>query len=129
MNKIIVYSSDTCPYCKRAKEELTKNGIVFEEVLINDKTEEWQAVVDLTNMATVPTIRLGGEYFVPGRDFGDVDYLIKRIQNYAPSNYTIEEVIFEKLKTFNYNMSVAFTRTNQILTQIENKLKIEDNEH
>ena len=80
-------------------------------------------------MATVPTICLNGEYFVPGRDFGNADLLIKLIQNYTPSLYTTEEVTLQKLKTLNYNMSMAFNRTNQLLVQIEDKLKIENNEH
>ena len=32
----------------------------------------------------------------------------------------------EKIKTLNYNMSMAFNRTDQLLKQIENKLNIED---
>ena len=74
-------------------------------------------------MPTVPTICLNGEYFVPGRDFGNADLLIKLVQNYTPSLYTVEEVMLEKIKTLNYNMSMAFNRTNQILTQIETKIK------
>ena len=60
---------------------------------------------------------------MPGRDFGNANLLIKLIQNYTPSLYTVEEVMLEKIKTLNYNMSMAFNRTNQILTQIETKIK------
>ena len=123
MNKIIIYTNETCPYCKQIKEELTKNNIEFENILTTDDLEEWQAIVSFTGMPTVPTICLNGEYFVPGRDFGNADLLIKLIQNYTPSLYTVEEVMLEKIKTLNYNMSMAFNRTNQILTQIETKIK------
>ena len=123
MNKIIIYTNKTCPYCKQIKEELTKNNIEFENIITNDDLEEWQAIVNFTGMPTVPTIRVNGEYFVPGRDFGNADLLIKLIQNYTPSLYTVEEVMLEKIKTLNYNMSMAFNRTNQILTQIETKIK------
>ena len=123
MNKIIIYTNETCPYCKQIKEELTKNNIEFENILTTDDLEEWQAIVNFTGMPTVPTICLNGEYFVPGRDFGNADLLIKLIQNYTPSLYTVEEVMLEKIKTLNYNMSMAFNRTNQILTQIETKIK------
>jgi len=129
MNKITIYTNETCPYCKQIKEELTKNNIEFENIITSDNIEDWQAIVDFTGMATVPTICLNGEYFVPGRDFGNADLLIKLIQNYTPSLYTTEEVTLQKLKTLNYNMSMAFNRTNQLLVQIEDKLKIEDNEH
>ena len=123
MNKIIIYTNETCPYCKQIKEELTKNNIEFENILTTDDTEEWQAIVNFTGMPTVPTICLNGEYLVPGRDFGNADLLIKLIQNHTPSLYTVEEVMLEKIKTLNYNMSMAFNRTNQILTKIEEKLK------
>ena len=123
MNKIIIYTNETCPYCKQIKEELTKNNIEFENILTTDDIEEWQSIVNFTGMPTVPTICLNGEYFVPGRDFGNADLLIKLVQNYTPSLYTVEEVMLEKIKTLNYNMSMAFNRTNQILTQIETKIK------
>ena len=123
MKKITIYTNETCPYCEQIKEELTKNNIEFENILTTDDTEEWQAIVNFTGMPTVPTICLNGEYFVPGRDFGNADLLIKLVQNYTPSLYTVEEVMLEKVKTLNYNMSMAFNRTNQILTQIETKIK------
>ena len=123
MNKVTIYSNETCPYCKQVKEELTKNNIEFENILTTDDPEEWQAIVDFTGMPTVPTICFNGEYFMPGRDFNNADLLIKLIQNYTPSLYTVEEVMLEKIKTLNYNMSMAFNRTNQILTQIETKIK------
>ena len=123
MKKITVYTNETCSYCKQIKEELTKNNIEFENILTTDNLEEWESIVNFTGMPTVPTICINGEYFVPGRDFGNADLLIKLIQNYASSLYTVEEVMLEKIKTLNYNMSMAFNRTNQILTKIEEKLK------
>ena len=129
MNKVTIYTNETCPYCKQIKEVLTKNNIEFENILTKADSEEWQSIVDFTGMATVPTIYFNGEYLVPGRDFGNADLLLKRIQNYNPSHYTTEEITLEKIKTFNYNMSVALGRTNQLLMNIEAKLKIENNEH
>lgn len=126
MNKITVYTNETCPYCKLVKEALTKNNIEFEDILTSSAVEEWQSIVSFTGIPTVPTVCVNGEYFVPGRDFGSAELLVKLIQNYAPSLYTTSEVVLEKLKTLNYNMSMAFNRTNQLLTQIEAKLNIKD---
>ena len=123
MSKITIYTNETCPYCKQIKEELTKNNIEFENILTTDDLEEWQSIVNFTGMPTVPTICMNGEYFVPGRDFGNADLLIKLINNYTPSLYTAAEDALERIKTLNYNMSMAFNRTNQILTKIEEKLK------
>tara|TARA_B110000902_G_C13911390_1_gene438430 strand:+ start:105 stop:500 length:396 start_codon:yes stop_codon:yes gene_type:complete len=126
MNKITVYTNKTCPYCKLVKEALTKNNIEFEDIPTSSAVEEWQSIVSFTGIPTVPTICVNGEYFVPGRDFGSAELLVKLIQSYAPSLYTTSEVVLEKLKTLNYNMSMAFNRTNQLLTQIETKLNIKD---
>ena len=126
MNKIIIYTNETCPYCKQIKEELTKNNIEFKNVLTSDEKDNWQAVVNLTGMPTVPTLNFNGDYLVPGRDFGSVANLVKLIQNYKESNFTIQEITLEKLKTLNYNISTAFNRTNQILTQIETKINTDE---
>ena len=126
MNKIIIYTNETCPYCKQIKEELTKNNIEFKNVLTSDEKDNWQAIVNLTGMPTVPTLNFNGNYLVPGRDFGNTDSLIKLIQDYKESNFTIQEITLEKLKTLNYNMSMAFNRTNQILTKIETKINTDE---
>ena len=126
MNKIIIYTNETCPYCKQIKEELTKNNIEFENVLTSDEKDNWQAIVNLTGMPTVPTLNFNGDYLVPGRDFGNATNLVKLIQSYKESNFTIQEVALEKLKTLNYSMSMAFNRTNQILTQIETKINTDE---
>jgi glutaredoxin 3 len=123
MNKITIYTNETCPYCKQIKEELTKNNIEFKNVLTSDEKDNWQAIVNLTGMPTVPTLNFNGDYLVPGRDFGNAANLINLIQNYKESNFTIQEITLEKLKTLHYNISTAFNRTNQILTQIETKIK------
>ena len=120
---ITMYANESCPYCKQIKEELIENNIEFNSVLTSDKKDEWQAVVNLTGMASVPTLNLNGDYLVPGRDFGSADNLIKLIQNYKPSKFSIQEITLEKLKTLHYSISIAFNRTNKILTQVENKIK------
>ena len=75
-NKIEVYTNDTCHYCKQIKEELTKKNIEFENKLTSEFTVEWQDIVNLTGIPTVPTIKYNDEYFVPNRDFQTADQLI-----------------------------------------------------
>ena len=129
MDKIIIYSNETCPYCKQVKEELTKNDIVFENRLTNENESEWYDVTFLTGMPTVPTILYEGEYLTPGRDFRSSQHLVDVIKKYKKSSFSTEKRTLEQLKTLTYNIQSAFGRTNQILMQIENKLKTEDNEH
>jgi len=129
MNKIIIYSNETCPYCKQIKEFLTTNNIEFENRFTSEYKSEWQEIVNLVGMSTVPTILFEEEYLVPSRDFGNPEGLLHMLNNYVPSSFAKEKVILERIKTLNFNMSMAFNKTSQILTEIESKLKPENNEH
>jgi len=126
MNKIRIYTNEACPYCEQVKAELTRSNIEFDELLTENTKNNWQAIVNLTGMPTVPTLNFNGNYLVPGRDFGNAANLIKLIQNYKESNFTIQEITLEKLKTLHYNISTAFNRTNQLLTKIETKINTDE---
>ena len=92
-----------------------------------DTTEhevEWQTVVNLTGIPTVPTIEYNDEYFVPGRDFGNSQQLVSMLRSHADSPYEQSKRTFERVKTLNYNMGQAFQRMDQLLKQIETKLNI-----
>ena len=129
MEKIEIYTNKNCPYCKRIKEELLKNKINFNNIDTIENKNEWQDIVSLTSMPTVPTIKINKEYLVAGRDFGSPENLVNIIKNYKDNNYDHSRLILEKIKTLNYYMSQAFQRTDQLLRQIENKLNIKEDEH
>lgn len=60
MAKVIVYTTDYCPYCRQAKALLTRRGVAFEEVHMDRENEaEWQAMIEKSGMRTVPQIWLG----------------------------------------------------------------------
>jgi len=126
MKKIKIYANETCPYCKKIKEKLTDNNIKFDVVMTGDNSDEWQSIVDLTGMGMVPTIFFNNEYLVPGRDFSSEESLMKLIENQKPSKFTKEERLFEKLKTLTFNIHGAFTRTQQLLTDIQNNTEIKN---
>jgi len=129
MKKIIIYTNETCPYCKQVKEELTKNNIEFENRNTKEYIKEWNNIVSLTGMPTVPTLFFDNEYHTPGRDFGGIPNLLEKIKSYIPCDFSIEIQTLEKTKTLMYNMAAAFGRTNQLLIKIEEKLKIQEDEH
>ena len=129
MNKIIIYTNEQCAYCKSIKEDFNKNDIEFEEKSSTVWKDEWQEIVNLTGMPTVPTIKYNNEYFVPGRDFGNGEQLISMLKAYTDSPYKQSKRVFERIKTLNYNIHQAFVRMDQLLKQIENKLNIKENEH
>ena len=118
---------NTCGYCKTIKEELEKNNIEFENRLTNEWKDEWNDIVNLTNLPTTPTICYKDSYFIPSRDFGSPQQLIEMLKNLKQSKWRPEsKQIIEKIKTLNYNMSGAFNRMEQLLMKIETKLNTKD---
>ena len=119
MSKIIIYTNEQCSYCKQIKEELNKNGFGYKENLTKDQTEKWQEIVNLTGMAIVPTVEYNDEFFIPGRDFQNAQQLINILETFKNSSYTESKRILERMKTFNYNINIAFGKLDQLLKQIE----------
>ena len=129
MEKIIVYAQNTCGYCNKVKEELTKNNIEFEIKLIDEFQDEWDKVVSLTNLPTTPTIYYKNNYFIPQRDFNSPQNLIELLKNFKEYEFDLSYQNNEMLKTLNYNISIAFGRLDQLLRKIEINTKKEKDEH
>ena len=123
---IVIYTNEVCPYCKSVKEELKKQNIEFKNKLTKDYSHEWQDVVSLTEIPTVPTILCENEYLVSGRDFNNPKHLADIVKNYKKTKFDINRRTFEKLKTLNYNISVAFRTLDQTLKQIETKINTDE---
>ena len=126
MDKVIIYTNEQCPYCKQIKEELTKNEIEFENKFTKDFEDEWKDITNLTGMPTVPTIHYKNSYLVPARDFPNAPGLINLLQNFKELDFDDARQALERIKTLNYNMLMAFNRTDQLLRQIETKINKED---
>ena len=123
---ITIYTNSNCGYCKQLKDELNKNNIEFKEKLTQDFTVEWQDVVNLTGLPTTPTIKYKEEYFVPGRDYQNPQQLMNILETFPDSSHDYNKRTFERIKTLNYNMSVAFGRLDQLLRQIETKINTDE---
>ena len=78
---ITIYTNETCPYCKKIKDKFKKEKIEFNERLIKDWPAKWQEIIDLTNMATTPTISYNDEYFIPGRDYMFPEQLVNLLNS------------------------------------------------
>ena len=123
---ITIYTNSTCGYCRQLKDELNKNDIEFKEKLTSEFTVEWQDVVNLTGLPTTPTIKYKEEYFVPGRDYQNPQQLMNILETFPDSSHDYNRRAFERIKTLNYNMSVAFGRLDQLLRQIETKINTDE---
>ena len=56
MATVKIYTKTTCPACQLAKEILTKKQVQFEEIILDDKPEEFSELQARTSMRTVPQI-------------------------------------------------------------------------
>ena len=129
MDKIEIYTSNTCGYCKQIKDELSKKNIEFEEKLTPDFTDEYQEIVNLTGIPTVPTIKYNDEYFIPGRDFQNAQQVINLLETFKVSKYDDSRRVLERIKTLNFHINTAFSRLDQLLRKIETKINTEEDEH
>ncbi len=53
---IIIYSTETCGYCKRAKAWLNEKGLLFEEVMLDNQEAIAKFRDDCPGATTVPQI-------------------------------------------------------------------------
>jgi len=70
--KVTVYTKRSCPYCVRAKALLSKKGVSYEEISVeeNDELRTW--LVERSGQMTVPQVFVGDR---PLGGFSDVDAL------------------------------------------------------
>jgi len=67
MPQIVVYSSDWCPYCTRAKALLAKKGVAFEEIRVDGQPQLRAEMTKKAGRTSVPQIWIG-DYHVGGCD-------------------------------------------------------------
>jgi glutaredoxin 3 len=56
MPNVVMYTTEVCPYCVRAKALLNAKGIAFEERHVELSPQGRQFLIDLTGRRTVPQI-------------------------------------------------------------------------
>lgn len=61
MAKIMLYTTDFCPYCVRAKTLLEKRELEFEEINLARDPDGRAKLVELTGMMTFPQILIDGQ--------------------------------------------------------------------
>ncbi|MBY8960377.1 MULTISPECIES: glutaredoxin 3 [Pseudomonas] len=62
MSEVIVYSSDYCPYCVRAKQLLVNKGVAFEEIKVDGKPQIRAAMSQKAGRTSVPQIWIGEKH-------------------------------------------------------------------
>ena len=63
MAPVKMYSTASCPYCVRAKALLRQRGVeAIDEIRVDERPGEREAMVRLTQRRTVPQIFIGDTY-------------------------------------------------------------------
>lgn len=63
-NKVIVYSTPTCPYCMYAKDYFKKNNVPFEDVDVSRDRVRAEEMITKSGQMGVPVIDINGEILV-----------------------------------------------------------------
>jgi len=61
---VIVYSTNNCPWCVKAKEYLTSVGVKYESVDVSTDKEAAAEMVQKTRQRGVPVTKIGDRYIV-----------------------------------------------------------------
>lgn len=69
---IKVYSTDSCPWCVKAKQYLKSKGIDYIEVNVGEDMEGREEMIKLSNQTGVPVININGVIIV-GFDKSAID--------------------------------------------------------
>lgn len=67
MNSVVIYCSQWCPYCTRAKQLLDSKGVAYEEISVDGKPDVRAAMAQKAGRTSVPQIWIG-EHHVGGCD-------------------------------------------------------------
>lgn len=76
MAKVTVYSTQSCPWCHKAKEWLKQNKVRFEDVDVSKDQKKAEEMVRKSGQMGVPVIDIDGR-IVAGFDEGKLKKLLK----------------------------------------------------
>ncbi len=62
--KVIVYSTQSCPYCSAAKEFLKENKIDFEAIDVSKDQSKAQEMIEKSGQMGVPVLDINGTIIV-----------------------------------------------------------------
>lgn len=73
--KVTVYSTPTCPWCKRAKDYLKSRGVSFKDYDVSKDSSKADEMVRKSGQMGVPVITIGNQTIV-GFDKNKIDNLL-----------------------------------------------------
>jgi glutaredoxin 3 len=70
---VIIYTTDVCPYCVRAKKLLSQKGVAYDEVNVEEKPEIRSWLVSASGQRTVPQVFINGVSIGGFSELADLD--------------------------------------------------------
>jgi glutaredoxin 3 len=64
MSKVLLFSTSTCSWCRRAKRYLKDRRVPFKEINIERDPDAARDIVRKTGQAGVPVIKIGSKWIV-----------------------------------------------------------------
>ena len=61
MTEVIMYTTNICPYCVRAKQLLNSKGVTYTEINLNQNPDKRAEMMEITGRRSVPQIIINGE--------------------------------------------------------------------
>ena len=62
--KVIIYTTPTCPYCKMAKEFFKANKVEYEDIDVSSNREAAEHMIEKSGQMGVPVIEVGDQIIV-----------------------------------------------------------------
>ncbi len=75
--KVVIYSTPTCPYCKRAKAYLSEKGIPYVDYNVAEDRDKTKEMIQKSGQMGVPVIVVDDEVIV-GFNQGRLDELLSK---------------------------------------------------
>ena len=74
--KVVIYSTPTWPFCKRAKEYLSQKGIAYEEYDVAADRDAAREMIEKSKQMSVPVIIIDDKDIVIGFNQAKLDELL-----------------------------------------------------
>tara|TARA_Y100000031_G_C8031700_1_gene297431 strand:+ start:124 stop:360 length:237 start_codon:yes stop_codon:yes gene_type:complete len=77
MVKVKIYTTPTCPWCKKAKEFMKEKKISFKEIDVASDEKGRKEMIDKSGQMGVPVLEINGEILV-GYDPDAIEKAVKK---------------------------------------------------
>jgi len=74
--EVVIYSTPTCPYCKRTKDYLSRKGIPYTDINVAQDREKAKEMIQKSGQMGVPVIIIDDNEIVVGFNQSLLDKLL-----------------------------------------------------